>query len=303
MFDSFAANHPPYGLTAWTLARFSAPYGFCPAGDVPTAFEPIKTHPLSCFVSSQQAGHNEGVTHVALMDTRPLMDLSLAKRVLARLPVATQRRLSRITHAARSAESLGGRLIATCFAQILGQTLREEPPYAPLFETSDLLRAYDVSLAHSHGLAAFALAALTPASSRPHVALDVERVRPRQNIREIVTHSLGEAFWERLATFASPEDPHATLLAFYRLWGEYECAIKLSRFSPLPYRVREATNPEHGFTISDPTGNPWASQAFLLAAPMRDTPQTPFVLTLAQHTPQPVRLYHLTLNDALAYVG
>ena len=303
MTHTVEANVPPYGLAPWTLARFRAPYGFCPSHGPLTPWEPIVAQPLPAFVTSYQDGLTTGVTHVALLDTRALTDASNAERYLAHLPAATQARLARIHHPERRAESLGGRLLVASFARLLGQTLREDPPYAPLFETSDAATGlWDVSLAHSHGIAALALSALPADTPRPQVALDLERVRPRPTIREIVTHSLGVAFWERLATVASPDDPHATLLAFYRLWGEYECAIKLSRFSTAPYRVRQATCPEDGFTLYDPQGKAWASQAFMLAAPTRDVPLTPFVLTVAQRQAQPVNIYHLTLNDALAYV-
>lgn len=259
--------------------------------------------PLPAFVTSYQDGLTTGVTHVALLDTRALTDASNAERYLAHLPAATQARLARIHHPERRAESLGGRLLVACFARLLGQTLREDPPYAPLLEASDSPTArWDVSLAHSHGIAALALEALPLGTSRPQVALDLERVRTRPTIQEIVSHSLGNAFWERLSTLANPEDPHATLLAFYRLWGEYECAVKLARFSTLPYRVRQATRPQDGFTLCDPQGNVWASQAFLLAAPTRDARETPFVLTVAQRRAHPVNVYLLTLNDALAHV-
>lgn len=297
------ANVSPYGLAPWTLARFRAAYGFCPSHGPLTPWEPIVAQPLASFVTSYQDGLTTGVTHVALLDTRALTETSIAERYLAHLPAATQARLARIHHPERRAESLGGRLLAASFARILGQTLREDPPYAPLLETSESATpCWDVSLAHSQGIAALALEALPLGTARPQVALDLERVRPRPTIREIVTHSLGDAFWERLATVASPEDPHATLLTFYRLWGEYECAIKLSRFSTAPYRVRQATCPEDGFTLYDPQGKAWANQAFMLAAPTRDVPLTPFVLTVAQRQAQPVNIYHLTLNDALAYV-
>lgn len=303
MTHTVEANVPPYGLAPWTLARFRAPYGFCPSHGTPTPLEPIVAQPLPSFVTSYQDGLTTGVTHVALLDSRALTDASIAERYLAHLPAATQARLARIHHPERRAESLGGRLLAACFARILGQALREDPPYAPLLEASDSETAlWDVSLAHSHGIAALALEALPPETARPQVALDLERLRTRPTIQEIVTHSLGEAFWERLTTFSSPEDSHATLLAFYRLWGEYECAIKLARFSTLPYRVHQATRPHDGFTLCDPQGNAWASQAFLLAAPTRDARETPFVLTVAQRRAHPVNVYHLTLNDALTHL-
>lgn len=279
MIPSVPVNPPPFGLAPWTLARFRAPYGFCPTGEPPTVLDPIEAKPLSAFVSCSHQGFHTGLTHVALIDTRALTDLTVAQHWVARLPSATQARLARIHHPERQAESLGGRLIAACFAKILGQSLREDPPYAPLFEVSgSSALTYDLSLAHSHGLAVVALHALSPSTARPQIAVDLERVRDRSNIHEIVSHSLGEDFWGRLSTFEHPEDPHATLLAFYRLWGEYECAIKLSRFSRHPYRVHKATDPRHGFTLCDPMGNSLETQALLLAAPTRDSPQTPFVL-------------------------
>ena len=50
-------------------------------------------------------------------------------------------------------------------------------------------------------------------------------------------------------------------------------------------------------------GNSLETQALLLAAPTRDSPQTPFVLTLTQRTRHPILVYHLTLSDCATYVG
>lgn len=156
----------------------------------------------------------------------------IQSEILEKLPEETRATLKRFTNPARYQEALLGRGLAQLIAAMVGEKLIEEPPYSPRLTNSVPVSAHPmVTIAHtSHEGDTWVAAMPAPDGGFGLAAVDVEVMRPRDNIEEIVKHSFAPEVAERIlatmATLASDED---RLALFYRVWGEHECAVKLNR--------------------------------------------------------------------------
>ena len=156
---------------------------------------------------------------------------ALLTGLVAELPAETSVALARFKHPVRYQEAVLGRALSELLARLKGYHLKEELPYSPLLLRSSTNKAATLTLAHNTYLGkSTVLASLGELSStRPALAVDVEAMRERANIPELLAHSFAPEIAKRIAGAMEGPSQEDRLSLFYRAWGEHECAVKLNR--------------------------------------------------------------------------
>ncbi len=179
--------------------------------------------------------------------------------LLAQLPAETSAALSRFKHPVRYQEAVLGRALSELLARLTGYRLKEELPYSPLLLSDTSEKAATLTLSHNTYLGkSTVLAGLGELTEEPPAfALDVEAMRERANIPELLAHSFAPEIGERISAAMGRASDEDRLSLFYRAWGEHECAVKLNRgksgYRVLPHESAWAVVSDCGVALTTHT--------------------------------------------------
>ncbi len=211
----------------------------------------MPSEPLSALCASA-ARLLEVPCVLSVLSPTPLTP-ALVAALAERLPEATRRYLSRLHHPLRLQESVLGRALAQWVAEQTARQLTEVPPYSPILTAeadaqSTVVQA-SLSIAHTsrNGLAVSVAVAKAP------IAIDIERLRPRDNLAALISYAFSDTLNAALtAAMARQESERAALALFYRAWGAHECVTKLNRGGS---RYRLVSEAQFGVAVLDAAAN------------------------------------------------